>query len=76
MQERVPPRGWIERRIIERRCDADTPICILGAALAGYGKPTSNSFELRGIWIALALRVLAKPNRSRKVQGQQTSSTE
>ncbi|TFW27960.1 hypothetical protein [Massilia horti] len=65
MQERVPPRGWIERRSTERRCAADIPLRILGAALCVYGNPTSPTYEQRGLWLALSLRVLTKPNRSR-----------
>jgi len=75
MQERVLPRGWIERRSNERRCDADTPVQVLGAALCAYGQPTSSAFAQRGIWMALALRVLTKPNRNRKVRSRQTSPT-
>jgi hypothetical protein len=75
MQERAFPRGWIERRSVERRCDADTPICTLGVALCAYGQPTASFFAQRGIWMALDLRVLTKPNRSRKVRSRQTSPT-
>jgi hypothetical protein len=75
MQEPVLPRGWIERRRVERRSDADTPIRVLGAALCAYGQPTASAFAQRGIWMALSLRVLTKPNRSRKVRSRQTSPT-
>jgi hypothetical protein len=75
MQERVLPRGWIERRSNERRCDADTPVRILWAALSAYGQPTARALARRGIWMALDLRVLTKPNRSRKVRSRQTSPT-
>jgi hypothetical protein len=75
MQERALPRGWIERRSVERRCDADTPIRILGAALCAYGQPTASLFAQRGIWMALGLRVLTKTNRSRKVGSRQSSPT-
>jgi hypothetical protein len=75
MQERVLPRGWIERRTIERRSDADTPICVLGAALCAYGKPTSSTFAQRGVWVALGLRVLTKPNRSRTARSRQAGPT-
>jgi hypothetical protein len=73
MQERAFPRGWIERRSVERRCDADTPIRILGAALCAYGQPTASIFARRGIWMALGQRVLTKPNRSGKVGSRQRS---
>jgi hypothetical protein len=75
MQERVLPRGWIERRSVERRCDADIPIRILGAALCAYGRPAASAVAQRGIWMALDLRVLTKSNRSRKVRSRQSSPT-
>jgi hypothetical protein len=65
MQERVLPRGWIERRTVERRCDADTQIRILGAALCAYGKPSAFALDQRGLLVALDLRVLTKLNRTR-----------
>jgi hypothetical protein len=65
MQERELPRGWIERRSFERHHEADTPIRIIGAALCAYGNPTATVFAQRGVWAALALWVLTKPNRSR-----------
>jgi hypothetical protein len=73
MHERVPPRGWIERRSIERHSAADTPLRVVGAALCAYGKPTSVVFDQRGIWAALALGVLSKPNRSRTSRSRKTS---
>ncbi|RZA36154.1 MAG: hypothetical protein EOP92_06865 [Lysobacteraceae bacterium] len=65
MQERVLPRGWIQPRSIERHSAADTPLRTIGAALCVYGQPTSAAFAQRGIWAALALGVLTKPNRNR-----------
>jgi hypothetical protein len=65
MHERIPPRGWIERRSIERHSPADTPLRIIGVALCAYGKPTSVVFAQRGIWAAMAMGVLTKPNLSR-----------
>lgn len=65
MHERIPPRGWIERRSIVRHSVADTPLRIIGATLCVYGQPTSAVYAQRGIWAALALGVLTKPNRNR-----------
>lgn len=73
MHERVPPRGWIERRSIERHSPADTPLRVIGAVLCAYGKPTSFVFSQRGSWAALALGVLSKPNRSRTARIRKTS---
>jgi hypothetical protein len=73
MHERVPPRGWIERRSIERHSPADTPLQIIGAAFCAYGKPTSVVFSQRGIWAAMALGVLTKPNRSRASRNRKAS---
>jgi hypothetical protein len=73
MHERVPPRGWIERRRIERHCAADIPLQIVRDASHAYGKPTSVVFAQRGIWAALALGVLTKPNRSRASRGRKIS---
>jgi hypothetical protein len=73
MQARVLPRGWIQRRSVERRCDVDTPIRILGAALCAYGQPTASIFAQRGIGMALDLRALTKPKRSRRASGRQTA---
>jgi hypothetical protein len=75
MHERVPPRGWIERRSIERQFAADTPFRVIGTALCAYGKPTSVVFAQRGIWAALALGVLSKPNRGRTSRNRKTSPT-
>jgi hypothetical protein len=72
MHERVLPRGWIERRSIERHFAADTPLRIIGVALCAYGKPTSVVFAQRGILAALALGVLSKPNRSRSARTRKT----
>lgn len=72
MHERVPPRGWIERRSIERLSAADTPLGIIGAALCAQGAPTSPVFAQRGIWAALALGVLSKPNRSKASRNRKT----
>lgn len=74
MQERVLPRGWVERRNVERYSEADTPVRIIGAALCAYGNPTATVFDQRGVWAALALRVLTKPNRSRSVRTRKASS--
>lgn len=73
MHERVPPRGWVERRSIERHYAADTPPRVIGAALCAYGKPTSVVFAQRGIWAALQLGVLSKPNCSRTARIRKTS---
>jgi hypothetical protein len=73
MHERVPPRGWIERRSLERHSAADTPLRIIGMALCAYGKPTSAVFAQRGIWAAKALGMLTKPNRSRASRSRKTS---
>lgn len=73
MHERTPPRGWIERRSIERHSASDTPLWVIGAALCAYGKPTSVVFAQRGIWAALALGVLTKPNRSKASRRRKTS---
>lgn len=73
MQERVLPRGWIERRSIERHSAAETPLQIIGAFRRPYGKPTSVVFAQRSIWAAMALGVLTKPNRSRASRTRKTS---
>lgn len=73
--ERIPPKGWVDRRSTERRSEADTPIRIIRAALCAYGNPTSAVFARRGISVALALRVLTKPNRSRTARTRKASTT-
>lgn len=75
MQEHVLPRSWIERRSIERRCNADNPVCILGSARCAYGQPTAIALAPRGIWLAMSLRILSKPNRSYNTRSRQTSPT-
>jgi hypothetical protein len=72
MHERVPPRGWIERRSIERHCAADTSLRVFGATLFAYGEPDISRFFQRGIWAAMALGVLTKPNRSRTSRSRKT----
>jgi hypothetical protein len=65
MQARIPPREWIERRSVERCVVAHSHIGIVGAALCAYGKPASSAFDQRAVLVALYLRVLTKPHRSR-----------
>lgn len=66
MQERFLAPDWIEHRSIERRRAVDAPIRVLGTALRAYGEPTTGVVAQRGVWMALALRVLSRPNRCRK----------
>lgn len=73
MQERALLRGWIARRSVERRRHADTPVRVLGGALCAYGEPLDNALAQRGTLAALSLRVLMKPNRSRKLHKRQSS---
>lgn len=75
MQEPVLSRGWIERRSVERPCDAASPLRILGVALCAYGQPTASVSAQRGAWIVLSLCVLTKSNRIRRVRSRQTSPT-
>lgn len=75
MQERALPRGWIERSSSERRRDADTPIRVLESALCAYSQPTASALAQRGIWVAISLGILSKPNRSRSIRSLQTSPT-
>jgi hypothetical protein len=65
MQARIPPRGGIDRRSVERRSFAYSPIGIVGAALCAFGKPASGTFDQRAGWVALHLQVLAKRHRRR-----------
>jgi hypothetical protein len=50
-QARVLPRGWVERGSSERRCDADTPSHIPGAALCAHRHPSASAFAQRRIWM-------------------------
>ena len=64
MQAHIPPPGSIERRSMERRSVAHSPIGIVGAALCAHGKPASNASDQRAVWVALCLRVLTESHRS------------
>jgi hypothetical protein len=53
MQERVPSRGWVERRSVERPCDADTLSASLGprcAPMVSLQPASLLSVEFRWRW--------------------------
>jgi hypothetical protein len=73
MQERALLCGSIERRSAEHFYEANNPVRILGTVLCAYSKPTAGVYEQRGVLAALALRVLAKPNRGRTTRSRKSS---
>lgn len=73
MQERELPRAWSERRSTERQHYADSPSAHPWGCPVRLWEPTATVYGQRGVQAAMALGVLSKPNRSRKMRSRLTS---